>query len=90
MHITHPLKRNIFTGLWHRTLPTPPPTHTHTKQSPHRPLSQLASPPSSTTSRFSLVQTMNCNAGVTPDYTKMQTKEKKTLKAWSPERGKLT
>lgn len=22
MHITHPLKRNIFTGLWHRTLPT--------------------------------------------------------------------
>lgn len=22
MRITHPLKRNIFTGLWHRTLPT--------------------------------------------------------------------
>lgn len=22
MHITRPLKRNIFTGLWHRTLPT--------------------------------------------------------------------
>lgn len=35
MHITHPLKRNIFTGLWHRTLPT---LHS---------MSQTKSPPSS-------------------------------------------
>lgn len=71
MHITHPLKRNIFTGLWHRTLPTPP------KQSPHRPPSQLASPPSSTTSGFSLVQTMNRNAGVTPDTQRCKLRRKR-------------
>lgn len=38
MHITYPLKRNIFTGLWHRTLPT---LHC----SVHQP--KLNSPPSS-------------------------------------------
>lgn len=63
MHITHPLKRNIFTGLWHRTLPTL-----------HSMSAQTNSPPSSsqrnssqltlaTSSRFLWEQKVKHNAG---------------------------
>lgn len=35
MHTTRPLKRNIFTGLWHRTLPTLHSMSATTKSTPH-------------------------------------------------------
>lgn len=55
MHITHLLKRNIFTGLRHRTLPTQHSTSVQTQSSP-----------SCSLTNSQPLQKMNHNAGVTP------------------------
>lgn len=62
MHITHLLKRNIFTGLWHRTLPTQHGTSVQTQSLPScsQTNSQQTRPP------LQPLQKMNHNAGVTP------------------------
>lgn len=62
MHITHLLKRNIFTGLWHRTLPTQHSTSVQTQSSPSCSLtnSQPTHPP------LQPLQKVKHNAGVTP------------------------
>lgn len=41
MHITHSLKMNIFTGLWHRTLPT---LHSMSATPHHPPLNYKSQP----------------------------------------------